>query len=140
MIRLNGKKIILVLLAAVLCLTACAPAFASVGDRILMRNSSTDGYMDEHVQSVVRAGDGICIVVRAQEGKKFLLYKDLKGEPETYIMQDNREPQISQDENGSDISVYENTMPCLPIRPKRLCLGFRAPDHLIDILGHVNRR
>ena len=108
MIRLNGKKIILVLLAAVLCLTACAPAFASVGDRILMRNSSTDGYMDEHVQSVVRAGDGICIVVRAQEGKKFLLYKDLKGEPETYIMQDNREPQISQDENGSDISVYEN--------------------------------
>ena len=59
MIRLNGKKVILLFLVAALCVTACVPAFASVGDRILMRYSTTDGYgMDETVQTVVRAGDG----------------------------------------------------------------------------------
>ena len=84
MIRLNGKKVILLFLAAALCVTACVPAFASVGDRILMRYSTTDGYgMDETIQTVVRAGDGICVVLRGQDGKKFLVYKEPKGEPET---------------------------------------------------------
>ena len=109
MIRLNGKKVILLFLAVTLCVTACVPAFASVGDRILMRYSTTDGYgMDETVQTVVRAGDGICVVLRGQDGRKFLVYKDPKGEPETYTMPDNREPNITQDENGSDIRHYED--------------------------------
>ena len=109
MIRLNGKKVILLFLAAALCVTACVPAFASVGDRILMRYSTADGYgMDETVQTVVRAGDGICVVLRGQDGRKFLVYKDPKGEPETYTMPDNREPNITQDENGSDIRHYED--------------------------------
>lgn len=109
MIRLNGKKVILLLLAVTLCVTACVPAFASVGDRILKRYSTTDGYgMDETIQTVVRAGDGICIVIRGNEGRQFLVYKDLKGEPETYTVQENREPVITQDENGSDIRTYEN--------------------------------
>ena len=116
---LNGKKLILMLLAAVLCITTCAPAFASVGDRILVRYANADGYIEENIQTVIRAGDGICVVINGQEGRQFQLFKDLKGEPETFVMpremQDSEpepesesESEGEEDEGGSETVTYEN--------------------------------
>ena len=107
MIRLNGKKAVLMLLAVALCVTACVPAFASVGDRILIRYTNTDGYINENIETVVRAGDGICVEVRTQDGYKFVLFKDLKGEPETFELERNQASNPDEDENGSGETVYE---------------------------------
>ena len=108
---LNGKKIVLMLLAAVLCVTMCAPAFASVGDRILVRYSDATGYIEENIQTVVQAGDGICVVISNREGRQFLLFKDPKGDPETFVMpRDTRDSEPEPESEGEEEEGSPNTV------------------------------
>ena len=53
--KMNGKRFVLGLMALMMCLTMCAPAFASTGDRILVHQTTLDGYLPETSQN----GDGL---------------------------------------------------------------------------------
>ena len=60
--RPNGKKLILWFLSLILSITACAPAFASTGDRVLLRRS--DDQESFYIRSVIPYGEsGFCAFV-----------------------------------------------------------------------------
>ncbi len=85
----NGKKLILWFLSLVLCITSCAPAFASVGDRILIHNNSVDGYVSDYIQDVLPCGNGFCIISRTDDGQNLTRYADAKAEPEKFLLDYN---------------------------------------------------
>ena len=58
------KKLILCLMTVILCVTTCAPAFASKGDRTLMHFSDEEQANDCYINSAFRMGDGFCIYYR----------------------------------------------------------------------------
>ena len=109
--RLNGKRMILWILTLVFCVTACMPAFASVGDRIVIRNSTANEEVNVSVNTVFRIGDGFCVYGRKDTGYYFSLYADAQAEPETFVMED-RNAEETQDEFGSYTytSEYFNTL------------------------------
>ena len=86
------KKLILCLMTVILCVTTCAPAFASKGDRTLMHFSDEEQANDCYINSAFRMGDGFCIYYRegSMNPKQIILrYADAKAEPEKFILQDN---------------------------------------------------
>ena len=105
--RLNGKRFILAVMALILCVMICAPAFASVGDRILMHETTLDGYLDMTVQTVLPCGDGLVIVKYSDTDVHIERYADVKAEPELFVLGDE-DRRSSGDESGEDWSVYVN--------------------------------
>ncbi len=84
--QLNGKTIILWIMALILCVTACWPAFASAGDRVIFRSKTgDDGMSEDWIDSVWKAGDGIYVVIRGNDDT-VLAYRDLQSEPERFTM------------------------------------------------------
>ena len=86
------KKMILCLMTVILCVTTCAPAFASKGDRTLMHFSDEEQANDCYINSAFRMGDGFCIYYRegSMNPKQIILrYADAKAEPEKFILQDD---------------------------------------------------
>ena len=86
------KKLILCLMTVILCVTTCAPAFASKGDRTLMHFSDEEQANDCYINSAFRMGDGFCIYYRegSMNPKQIILrYADAKAEPEKFILQDD---------------------------------------------------
>ena len=59
--RQNIRKMILCLMTVILCVTTCAPAFASTGDRILMRFSAAEQAEQNYIQGVFPMEEGFCI-------------------------------------------------------------------------------
>lgn len=86
--KMNGKRFILGLMALMMCLTMCAPAFASTGDRILVHQTTLDGYLPETVQTVVPCGNGFIIVKYSDSDVKIERYADVKAEPEVFVQTD----------------------------------------------------
>ncbi len=86
MTRLNGKAFVLWILAAVLCVTACGPAYASAGERVLVRVSEADDAEITWIENVCRMDDGFCVICQGSE-TSILRYTDLQGEPETFVFQ-----------------------------------------------------
>ena len=86
--KLSGKKLILGLMALILCVMACAPAFASTGDRILVHQTTMDGYLPETVQTVVPCGNGFIIVKYTDSDVTVEQYADAKAEPEVFVQTD----------------------------------------------------
>ena len=87
--KLNTKKVILWILAVILCVTTCMPAFASTGDRVVYRTkSNADGSfeMDIGLRGAWKTGDGFCVLLRGTE-TKILRYNDIQGEPETFVLE-----------------------------------------------------
>lgn len=84
--RLNGKRFILGLMALILCVTACVPAFASVGDRILVRETTLDGYLPMTVRKVVPCGDGFIVIKYSDTDMNVERYADVKAEPEVFVL------------------------------------------------------
>lgn len=83
--RLNGRKIVLWIMTLVLCVTTCMPAFASVGDRTLIRGSS-NGPAENNVRDILPLGDGFCIITDGPNGQSILKYADVQSEPEKFVM------------------------------------------------------
>ena len=87
MMKLNGKRVVLWILAAVLCVTACGTAFASAGDRVLYRaEMGEEGYAEDWVESVWKTDDCWYVVIRGRD-EVILRYRDLQGEPEKFVME-----------------------------------------------------
>ena len=105
--KMNGKRFILGLMALMMCLTMCASAFASTGDRVLMHETTVDGYLDMTVQTVLPCGDGLAIVKYSDTEVHIERYADVKAEPELFVLGDE-DRHTSNDENGEGWSLYVN--------------------------------
>ncbi len=105
--KLNGKWFILGLMVLILCMVMCVPAFASVGDRVLMHETTLDGYLDMTVQAVLPCGDGLIIVKYSDTDVNIERYADVKAEPELFVLAD-KDRRSSGDDNGEDWSTYVN--------------------------------
>ena len=105
--KLNGKKIILWILSVILCVTACAPAFASAGDRTLLYLKSDDDAIFQAINFAYRIGDGFGIGLNGVQ-QKVLVYREIGGEPEEYEMErpawDDEEAEAMMAEEGIDIT------------------------------------
>ena len=106
--RQHIKTMILCLLSVILCVTTCAPAFASTGDRTLLRFSAEEQVNENHIEGVYPMGDGFCVCYR--EGSSYdspviLRYADAKAEPEKFVLQSNE--QIGAEEGA----VIETVIP-----------------------------
>lgn len=83
MMNLKGKKLVLCILSLILCVTACAPAFASTGDRVVIRRAEDEsGY----IQRVLPYGDGgFYIFVQEYPNLIVKRFADYKAEPEEFV-------------------------------------------------------
>lgn len=82
--RLNGKRMILWILAVILCVTACGPAFASTGDRTLYLNNNEG---TAYLRGVADLGDSFCVIIQESMNTKIQRYTDPAGEPETFMLE-----------------------------------------------------
>ena len=98
--KMNGKRFILGLMALMMCLTMCVPAFASTGDRVLMHETTLDGFLPMVVQAVVPCGDGFIIVKYSDMDVVVERYADAQAEPEVFVLDDE-----TRMENGG---IYVN--------------------------------
>ena len=88
----KGKKLVLCILSLILCITACAPAFASTGDRVLLRRASEDENF--YIRSVLPYGEGgFYVFVDNYPDQTIMRYADYQAEPETFVkkMDENEE-------------------------------------------------
>ena len=86
------KKLILCLMTVILCVTTCAPAFASKGDRTVMRFTPEEQADQSFIRDVFPIGDGFCIYYMQGEMNQkqvILRYADPNAEPEEFILQNN---------------------------------------------------
>ena len=85
MMNLKGKKLILCILSLILCFTACAPAFASTGDRVLLRQK--DGAEENfYIRKVFPYGDGgFSVFIEKYPEEIVLRYTDYQAEPEKFV-------------------------------------------------------
>ena len=103
--RLTGKRFILGLMALILCVTACAPAFASTGDRILMHQSTVDGYGLKYVESVLPCGNGLYRIVREDHVTTIERYADIHGEPEKFELE-SKLLDVAEDEEDVTTNTF----------------------------------
>ena len=82
--RLTGKTMFLWVMTLILCVTACAPAFASVGDRTLLHETADNGsYVGANIMGVYRLKDSFCVITREWE-TTVLKYATPQSEPEKF--------------------------------------------------------
>ena len=108
--KLNIKKVILWTLAMILCVTACGPAFASAGDKILFRSKTNDdGSSETYISGVWKAGDYLYVIGQGRD-EKILRFKGLQGEPEEFVVHydydehDHDEDEAEAAEDGTGIT------------------------------------
>ena len=96
--KLNGKNEVLWILCVILCVTACGPALASAGDRVIYRTEATDeGGQDAWIEGVWKSGDGFYVMLRGWD-ESILRFKDLQSEPERFVL--NNPAYSSEDEEN----------------------------------------
>ena len=109
--RQNIRKMILCLMTVILCVTTCAPAFASTGDRILMRFSAAEQAEQNYIQGVFPMEEGFCIYYQSgsTNQKQILVrYADAKAEPEKFVLQDmwsNDEAVLVDEETATETDI-----------------------------------
>lgn len=113
-IKMHIRSILLFTLALALCLTACAPALAAVGDRTLTRVDVNDGSWSRYIQTVLVNDGKICVFVQDNSDLDILVYTDVKADPESYVLKDfygyTYEPQAEEDaEEGEYASAATQT-------------------------------
>lgn len=101
MVKMKGKMLFLGMLILSLLITACAPAFASTGDRVLYRNTESGGYDDTRILNLFPYRDGFVFFARKNSEQEILLYTDVAAQPETFIWDDN----ALSEEDEDDLSV-----------------------------------
>ena len=104
------KKLILWILTAALCLTACASALAAAGDRTLVHLSTVDGYMNAYISNVFLTEDGVAVYMNGMESK-LVVYREGE-EPAEYLMEEDEITNVPDEdgEEGSFISSYTQTL------------------------------
>ena len=106
MTKLNGKRFILAAMTLILCMTICASAFASVGDRVLYRSTSAGGYEEEKILNLFPYGDGFIIVMQKGTEHDILRYADTGAQPETFVWDDNAlDEKAENEEIGTGVLV-----------------------------------
>lgn len=115
MMNPNGKKLILWFLSLILCITACAPAFASTGDRVLLRRSDDESSF--YIRSVLPYGEGgFCVFIENYPDQIVMRYTDYQAEPEKFEKKMNEEErknwwlegldEDSKEEEGNDEDIF----------------------------------
>ena len=115
MMNPNGKKLILWFLSLILCITACAPAFASTGDRVLLRRSDDESSF--YIRSVLPYGEGgFCVFIENYPDQIVMRYTDYQAEPEKFVKKMNEEErknwwlegldEDSKEEEGNDEDIF----------------------------------
>ena len=89
--KLSMKKTILWTMTLILCVTACATAFASAGDCTLKHYSSTDTTNQGGINNVYKISSGFCADVWESGGSALLRFTDYQSEPEKYKLQETAE-------------------------------------------------
>ena len=117
MMNPKGKKLVLCILSLILCITACAPAFASTGDRVLLHQSTSDESVNFYIQSVFPNGNGLYIIAQEGNEQQILRYADVNAEPEVFTMdekllngggeEDEDEEDDAEAENDADDEEYD---------------------------------
>ena len=102
MMNPNGKKLILWFLSLILCITACAPAFSSTGDRVLVHRSNTDESIYFYIESVFPNGNGLYVMVQEGNEHKILRYADVNAEPEAFTLDER----LLHGGGGDDIFTF----------------------------------
>ena len=108
MMNPNGKKLVLWFLSLILCITACAPAFASTGDRVLVHRSNTDESIYFYIESVFPNGNGLYVMVQEGNEHKILRYADVNAEPEAFTLDERLLNGGGEDEDEEDDAEAEN--------------------------------
>ncbi len=86
MMKLNGRKVILWIMAVILCVTACGAASASTGDRVIYRTANgEEGYAEDWIEGAWKSGDYYFVVLSGQD-QAILRYRDLQAEPEKFVL------------------------------------------------------
>ena len=98
--KLNIKTIFLWIMTMILCVTTCATAFASAGDRTLKHYSATDS--TGSINNVYKISSGFCADIEEVDGRTLLLFKDFQAEPEKYEIQENS----ADDEQAEEVCCY----------------------------------
>lgn len=101
------RKLILWMTALILLVTACVPAFASVGDRVLMHESSLADVGTMYVEDVLPCGNGLYLIVNDQRSKTVRRYADLQAEPEEYEWVGEKLPEAAEEEEPVTINIIE---------------------------------
>ena len=94
------KTTFLWIMTLILCVTTCATAFASAGDRTLKHYSASDS--TGSVNNVYKTSGGFCADIEDMNGRMLLLFKDFQAEPEKYEVQENAE----DDEQAEEVCCY----------------------------------
>ncbi|MBQ6288539.1 MAG: carbohydrate ABC transporter substrate-binding protein [Clostridia bacterium] len=96
--KMNGKRFILGLMALILCVTACAPALASTGDRVLFYSSEQNGNDDEKILNLFPYGEGFVIAVQKGNEQDILRFENTGAQPETFVWDDHALNEEAADE------------------------------------------
>ena len=100
--KLNRNKVVLWILCVILCVTACGPAFASAGDRVLYRSAtSEDGGQEAWIDGVWKSGDSFYVLLRGWD-ETILRFKDLQSEPEQFVLSN---PGYSSEEEETESTI-----------------------------------
>ena len=90
------KKLALWMTALVILTMTCLPAFASVGDRVLMHESMLADFGTMTVEDVLPCGNGLYLIVNDLNTKTVKRYADVHAEPEEYEL-DRQTPEETGD-------------------------------------------
>ena len=102
MMKNNTRGILLFVLALTLCVAACVPAFASVGDRTLKRIDTSNGYWSSTIQNVFTTEEGVYILSQEDYDLNILFYPDITAEPEIYTFKDYNSYESQATEENSE--------------------------------------
>ncbi len=108
------KSFILCLLAVMLCVTACGTAFASAGDRTVLRFKAVNGTMETWIYAACKVGDDFCVVMQeGGNGTVILRYTDPNGEPERFTMKQEMPEYVENGEfmPGEELAIGDEQAP-----------------------------
>ena len=93
--------------ALILLVSACVPAFASTGDRVLMHESRLADTETMWVEDVLPCGNGLYLIVNDLKERKIIRYTDIQAEPEEYVQENEKMPGEAAEGEQSSITLTE---------------------------------
>ena len=94
------RKLALWMTALILLVSACVPAVASTGDRVLMHESRLADVGTTSVEDVLPCGNGLYLIVNDLMERKILRYTDIQAEPEEYVQETVKIPGEAEEESS----------------------------------------
>ncbi|MBP5729103.1 MAG: extracellular solute-binding protein, partial [Clostridia bacterium] len=101
------RKLALWMTVLIFPVSACVPAFASTGDRVLMHDSSLADVGTMFVEDVLPCGNGLYLIVNDQQSRTVRRYADLQAEPEEYKLDGEEMPAAPEEEEPVTINIID---------------------------------